>query len=178
MINESGLLVLLNRSNKSIAKDLTEELLSDVLPTLRKKGMYVLDSIEKKQMETITKKIKNYQTELKRTKKHSYPDKTSKGFIYIFKIKTIHNGQHKNCYKIGYTANLEKRIATYKTGNPDIELAHSENLHCNKKQLEKCIINLNTLKLLKNKTEVICDVSLDKIKEEIEDCKKLLEKYE
>ena len=56
MINESGLLVLLNRSNKSIAKDLTEELLSDVLPTLRKKGMYVLDSIEKKQMETITKK--------------------------------------------------------------------------------------------------------------------------
>ena len=51
MINESGLLVLLNRSNKSIAKDLTEELLSDVLPTLRKKGMYVLDSIEKKQMD-------------------------------------------------------------------------------------------------------------------------------
>jgi hypothetical protein len=31
--------------------------------------------------------------------------------------------------------------------------------------------------VLKNKTEVICDVPLEKIKEEIEDCKKLLEKY-
>ena len=38
-------------------------------------------------------------------------------------------------------------------------------------------MNLNYLKLLKNKTEVICDVSLDKLKEEFDDCKKLLEKY-
>ncbi len=38
-------------------------------------------------------------------------------------------------------------------------------------------MNLNILKRLKNKSEVICDVPLDKIKEEIEDCKKLLEKY-
>lgn len=37
-------------------------------------------------------------------------------------------------------------------------------------------MNLNILKRLKNKTEVICDVSLEKIKEEIEDCEKLLEK--
>ena len=26
--------------------------------------------------------------------------------------------------------------ATYKTGNPDIELAHQENVNCNKKQLD------------------------------------------
>jgi hypothetical protein len=38
-------------------------------------------------------------------------------------------------------------------------------------------MNLNILKRLKNKTEVICDVPLEKIKKEIEDCKKLLEKY-
>jgi hypothetical protein len=35
-------------------------------------------------------------------------------------------------------------------------------------------MNLNILKRLKNKREVICDVPLEKIKEEIEDCKKLL----
>ena len=177
MINESGLLVLLNRSNKSISKDLTEELLSNVLPELRKKGKYVLNSIEKKHMASITKKIQLYKKELKRTKKQSYDNTTGNGFIYVLKINTIHNGQNKTCYKIGYTANLEKRIATYKTGNPDIELVYSENLKCNKKQLEKCIMNLNTLKLLKNKTEVICNVSLVKIKEEINDCKALLAKH-
>ena len=72
---------------------------------------------------------------------------------------------------------MEKRISTYKTGNPDIEIVYHENLKCNKKQLESCIINLNILKKLKNKTEIICDVSLEKIKEEIQDCKKLLAKY-
>jgi len=64
-----------------------------------------------------------------------------------------------------------------KTENPNIKLVHHENINCNKKQLEKYVMNLNYLKLLKNKTEVICDVSLDKIKEEFDDCKKLLEKY-
>jgi len=84
---------------------------------------------------------------------------------------------NKICHKIGYTNNLERRLTTYKTGNPDIELVYSENLNCNKKQLETCVVNLNTLKLLKNKTEVICDVPLRKILEEIEDCKSLLNKH-
>jgi len=84
---------------------------------------------------------------------------------------------NKICHKIGYTNNLERRLTTYKTGNLDIELVYSENLNCNKKQLETCVVNLNTLKLLKNKTEVICDVPLRKILEEIEDCKSLLNKH-
>ena len=177
MINESGLYVLLNRSNKTIAKELSERLFADVLPELRKKGKFVLNSVDKKKMQTLTNKIKLYQQELKHTKKQSYSNKTGKGFIYVLKVKTAVDGQNKICYKIGYTANLEKRLATYRTGNPDIELAHQENLKCNKKQLETCILNLNILKRLKNKTEVICDAPLEKIKEEIEDCKKLLEKH-
>ena len=83
----------------------------------------------------------------------------------------------KTCYKVGYTANLEKRVSTYKTGNPDIELVHMENVECNKKQLEKCVLNLNTLKLLRNRTEVICDNSLKEIITEINDCKELLKKH-
>lgn len=177
MINESGLYVLLNRSNKPIAKELSEKLFADVLPELRKKGKFMLNSVEKKNMQTLTNKIKLYQQELKRTKKQSYGNKTGKGFIYVIKVKTIQNGENKTCYKIGYTANLEKRLATYRTGNPDLELEYQENLKCNKKQLEYCILNLNILKRLKNKTEVICDVPLEKIKEEIKDCKKLLEKH-
>jgi prophage antirepressor-like protein len=100
MINESGLLVLLNRSNKSLAKDLTEELLSDVLPELRKKGKYILNSIEQKHMKSITKKIQLYQQEIKLTKKLSHTDKTGKGFIYVLKVKTIQDGKNKNCYPL------------------------------------------------------------------------------
>ena len=177
MINESGLYVLLNHSNKPLAKELSDKLFAEVLPELRKTGRYILNNVDKKKMQTLTNKIKLYQQELKRTRKHSYPDKTKKGFIYVLKVPAIHNGQRQICHKIGYTANLEKRLATYKTGNPDVELAHHENLHCNKKQLETCIMNLNILKRLKNRTEVICDIPLEKIITEIEDCKKLLKKH-
>ncbi|NBU52948.1 MAG: GIY-YIG nuclease family protein, partial [Alphaproteobacteria bacterium] len=109
---------------------------ADVLPELRKKGKFILNSVDKKKMQTLTNKIKLYQQELKRTKKQSYGNKTGKGFIYVIKVKTAMDGQQKTCYKIGYTANLEKRLATYRTGNPDLELEYQENLKCNKKQLE------------------------------------------
>jgi len=64
------------------------------------------------------------------------------------KVNKIHDGKNTKCYKIGYTSNLEERMTTYRTGNPDIELVHHENIKCNKKQLEKCILSLNILKLL------------------------------
>jgi len=177
MISEGGLYLLLNKSRKPIAIELKQELYTKVLPQIRKTGQYKANSTDKIKLKKLTERLRLKDKELKRTLKQSFPDKTKKGFIYVLKVKSIHDGQNKICHKIGYTANLEKRLATYKTGNPDVELAHHENLHCNKKQLETCIMNLNTLKRLKNRTEVICDVSLEKIIEEIEDCKKLLEKH-
>ena len=177
MINEAGIYELLRKSRKPLAEKLSKTLFTEVLPELRNTGKFVLNTTEKQNMNKLTSKIKLYQKELKRTIKQSKQDKTGNGFIYILKVKTIHNGNNKICYKIGYTSDIEKRLATYKTGNPDVELVHSENLHCNKKQLESCVINLNILKLLKHKTEVICDVPLKKILEELEDCKRLLEKY-
>ena len=177
MISEGGLYLLLSKSRKPLAVNLKKQLYTKVLPEIRKKGQYKLNTADRNKIKALSKKIKLYQHELKRSKKQSFPDKTKKGFIYVLKIPTIHEGQNKICHKIGYTANLEKRLATYRTGNPDVELAHHENLHCNKKQLEACIMSLNILKRLKNKTEVLCDVPLEKIKDEIEDCKKLLEKH-
>ena len=176
-INEAGLYLLLSQSSKPVAKELSQMLFTDVLPEIRKTGKFALNTTERKGMNKLTQKLKNYQKESKRTLKQSFPDKTGKGFIYVLKVPTTKNGASKTCYKVGYTANLEKRLATYKTGNPDIELVHQENVECNKQQLEKCILNLNTLKLLRNKTEVICDIPLKTIISEIEDCKKLLEKY-
>ena len=176
-INEAGLYLLLSKSNKPVANELSQLLFTDVLPEIRKTGKFALNTTERKNMNKLTQKLKNYQKESKRTLKQSFPDKTGKGFIYVLKVPTTKNGVGKTCYKVGYTANLEKRLSIYKTGNPDIELVHQDNVECNKKQLEKCILNLNTLKLLRNKTEVICDIPLKTIISEIEDCKKLLEKY-
>jgi len=176
-INEAGLYLLLSQSSKPVAKELSRMLFTDVLPDIRKTGKFALNTTDRKGMNKLTKKLKNYQTEVKRTLKQSFPDKTGKGFIYVLKVPTTKNGVSKTCYKVGYTMDLEKRLATYKTGNPDIELVHQENVECNKQQLEKCVLNLNTLKLLRNKTEVICDIPLKTIISEIDDCKKLLEKY-
>lgn len=176
-INEAGMYQLLNKSSKKIAAQLSNELFTKVLPEIRKTGKFILNSTEKQNMNKLTKKIKAYQTEIKRTKKQIHIDETGNGFIYILKIKTLKDGKTNTCYKIGYTSDLDKRMATYKTGNPDIELVHHENIKCNKKQLEKCVMNLNTLKLLKNKAEVICNVPLKKLIGEINDCKQLLLKY-
>lgn len=176
-INEAGVYLLLSKSSKQIAEKLSEQLFTEVLPELRKNGKYVLNSTEKANMNKLTKKIKAYQTEIKRTQKQTQNNKTGHGFIYILKVKSVKDGEPKLCFKIGYTADMERRMATYKTGNPDIELVHSENIECNKQQLERCVINLNTLKLLRNKTEIICNVPLRKLLAEISDCKKLLKTY-
>jgi len=179
MINESGLYLLLSKSNKILAKKLMEKMFVDVLPSLRKNGKYILNSKEKSNIKALTKKLqlKSKEQSIRNTTKKQYNNLSGKGFIYILKVNTIQDGKEKQCYKIGYTTNLNKRIATYKTGNPDIELAHQENVNCNKKQLEKCVLNLNILKRIGSKKEVICDSPLEEIKKEIEDCKKLIARY-
>jgi prophage antirepressor-like protein len=177
MINESGLYLLLSKSNKKIAKQLAEKFFTEVLPELRNKGKFVLNTTDKADMIKLTKKLKLYQKEHQLSKKQSFTNNTNNGFIYVLKVNKIHDGKNTKCYKIGYTSNLEERMTTYRTGNPDIELVHHENIKCNKKQLEKCILSLNILKLLKNKAEIICNVSLKKIINEIKDCKKLISKY-
>jgi prophage antirepressor-like protein len=182
MINESGLYFLLSKSNKPYSKLLLEELFTDVLPALRKTGKFSLNSEDKLKLKKLTKKMHLMQKEqsMKRltSKKYTkYNNISGKGFIYILKVKTIKGGIIKICYKIGYATNLNARLESYKTGHPDIELVYQENVNVSKKQLEKCVLNLNILKRLSSKNEIICDKSLEEIKSEIEDCKKLIKKH-
>jgi prophage antirepressor-like protein len=178
LINESGIYLLLSKSQKQLAKKLSEQLFTQVLPDLRKDGKFILNTADKKIMNKRTKKLKLYQSEINLNKKQSYTSNTTgNGYIYIIEVKTPHDGKTTPCYKVGYTHNMEKRMATYKTGNPDIKLIYHENIKCNRKQLEKCILNLNYLQRLKNKTEIICNTTLEKLKNEIKDCKNLLSKH-
>ena len=179
MINEPGLYLLLSKSNKELAKKLLEKMMVDVLPSIRKKGSYSVKTDEKVKLRKLTQKLKLKSREQLLHNKTStrYADTTGEGFIYVLKIRALQNGASKKCYKIGYTTNLTKRLATYKTGNPDVELAHHENINCNKRQLEQCVLNLNILKKLGSRNEIICDRPLKEIKDEIEDCKKLINKH-
>ena len=54
MINESGLYLLLSKSNKELAKKLLEKMMVDVLPSIRKTGTYSLQSNEQKQIKKLT----------------------------------------------------------------------------------------------------------------------------
>ena len=94
------------------------------------------------------------------------------------KVKMLRSGIIKICYKIGYATNLNKRLESYKTGHTDIELVYQENVNVSKQQLEKCVLNLNILKRLSSKNEIICNKSLEEIKSEIQDCIKLIKKHD
>ena len=134
---------------------------------------------DKLKLKKLTKKIQLIQKQhsIHKKTKIQYINTSGKGFIYILKVKILRNGAYKICYKIGYASNLNKRLESYKTGHPDIELVYQENVNVSKKQLEKCVLNLNIMKRLSTKNEIICDSSLEEIKNEIKDCKKLINKY-
>ena len=182
MISEAGLYLLLNKSRKPYAEQLKTELYTKVLPSIRQTGEYKVNSTDKLKLKKLTQKLELMQKEqsMKKltTKKYTkYINSSKKGFIYILKLKIIKAGIEKICYKIGYTSDLNKRLETYKTGHPDIELVYQENVNVSKKQLENCVLNLNILKRLSSKNEIICNSSLEEIINEIKDCKKIINKY-
>ena len=182
MVSESGLFMLLDKSQKPKALELKRVLYTNVLPSIRKTGKFSVNSEDKLKLKKLTKKLQLIQKEqsMKRltTKKYTtYNNLSGKGFIYVLKVKILKDGKEIQCYKIGYASNLNKRLQTYKTGHPDIELVYQENVGVSKKQLEKCVLNLNIMKRLSSKNEIICDKTLEEIKSEIEDCKKLIKKH-
>ena len=182
MISEAGLFILLNKSRKPYAEKLKTEIFTKVLPSIRQTGDYKSDKEDKIKLKKLTKKLELIQKEqlMKRltSKKYTdYKNTSGKGFLYILNVKTLRNGKEEKCYKLGYATNLNKRLDTYKTGHPDIELVHQENVNVSKKQLEKCVLNLNIMNRLSSKNEIICNSSLDEIKSEIKDCKKIIVKY-
>ena len=84
-INESGIYLLLSKSSKEVAKQLSEKLFVEVLPELRKTGKFILNSDETKDMKKLTKRIQSLDLELKRTTK-------------ILKSKTKnHSRKHTMC---------------------------------------------------------------------------------
>jgi prophage antirepressor-like protein len=183
MIDEAGIYKLLDKSTKPIAKQFRDELFTNILPEYRKTGNIKSNLTDKNKLKKLEKKltfIRKEQLMKKLTSKKytKYNNISGKGFIYVLKVKTLKGGREIYCYKIGYATNLNKRLETYKTGHPDIELVHQENVNVSKQQLEKCVLFLNLKKRLTSKNEIICDISLEEIKSQIKDCKIIIAKYE
>lgn len=162
-VNESGLYQLLSNSTKTIASKFRDELFIDILPTIRKTGIYKLKTKDNKKLIKINKKLKeeiNYYED-----KHLYKP-TINSYIYILK-KNIGT---KKCYKIGYTDDIEKRINIYKTGKANIELIYYIPIKFDGKQTETCIKNINILHKLKKKTDDLCFITLKQLKNSIMIC--------
>jgi hypothetical protein len=179
MVSESGLYMLLDKSKKPKALELKKIIYTEILPSIRKTGDYKSDKADKIKLKKLTKKLQLIQKEqsIKNTTTKKYINTTGKGFVYVLKAKSLKSGKNRDCLKLGYATNLNKRLETYKTGHPDIEMVYQENVNVSKKQLEKCVLNLNIMKRLSTKNEIICDSNLEEIKNEIKDCKTLIDKY-
>ena len=63
-INEAGLYQLLTKSAKPIAKDFMNKYFTDIMPTIRKTGKYIMKEEDKEKLDKINTKLNNYKKEL------------------------------------------------------------------------------------------------------------------
>ena len=147
-INEAGLYKLIMRSNKPVAQKFQEVVCEEILPSLRKKGEYKIQSIidknikleeeklkieeEKKILEEqkieIEKKLSDEQKIVIKTKlslelnqkkfRHRYKFIEQGGCVYI--LKDPENPLNK--FKIGFTDNINERLTSDRTMIPKIKV--------------------------------------------------------
>jgi prophage antirepressor-like protein len=148
IINEAGLYKLIMRSNKPIAEKFQEVVCEEILPTLRKKGEYKIQSIidsnkkleeekqkieeENKKLEIekieISKKLTEEQKVVIKTKislelnqkkfMHRYKFPEDCGCVYI--LKDPENPLNK--FKIGFTDDINSRLTCDRTMIPKIKV--------------------------------------------------------
>ena len=176
-VNEGGLYQLLSNSHKPLAQQFKNELFTNILPTIRKTGMYKMKEKDNNKLKEINNKLK---TKIKKLEdennyyedKHTYKPKKN-SYIYIIN-KDI---GAKKCYKIGYTDDIEKRIKVYKTSKSNITIIYHIAIIFDGKQTEDCIKNINKLHKMKVKTDDLCYLSLIQLKNSIIDCISMLKNH-
>jgi prophage antirepressor-like protein len=161
-INEPGLYTFLIKSRMKKAIDFQLWLINDVLPNLRKHGKYEIEKKLKVKLKNINKKLNKLEKENIKLKndmtKNKYPIGTH---VYVL--------EDNNMYKIGYTDNLVKRLATYNTGRADkSNYAYYKKTKCGI-EIEKCMKAILNKYIYKSNKEFY-NCSLEKIIEAIETC--------
>jgi len=142
LINEEGLDFILIKSNKDIAKDFIRKYVSDIMPTIRKTGKYILDQKSQHKLDKINNKLNKVQHEnqelINNQRNIIYP--TGKALYVIIKI--IDN---KKFFKVGYTKDLNKRLKVYNTSFP-YKIHYNYFVLVNDPVIDKCIKNIIALR--------------------------------
>jgi prophage antirepressor-like protein len=173
LVNESGLYYVLSNSNKKTAKDFMNIFYTTIMPELRKTGEFIMNKTDKDKIKKLNHKLENLKNENNYLEdKHNY-NTTNNGILYILKLQTSIKGVDKTVYKIGITKNIKKRLATYKTGHPNVKLLYIIKTNLDKKQLESCVKTILKFDTIKKNNEIVY-TSISTLLNDINKCSKLL----
>lgn len=169
-MNESGLFSLLMFSKTEESYKFKTWVTREVLPSIRKYGIYVIDNKYKTKIKKLNLEIKELKEQnevlLNNQKKNKFPDG---GLVYA--VQPIRG--NKNLIRIGKTKNMKKRKPSYDTTTPDRFKVLYEMEVDNPDQVELCIKSkLYPSRYMDNKDYYDC--SLEKIKEIFKECKEFL----
>ena len=136
-LTEPAVYKLIMRSNKPIAQKFQEVVCEEILPSLRRKGEYKIQSIidKNKELEEEKLKIINKNKELEEEKKNIKVElennikenkqlhtlvkkKERKRYSYNHSVYIISNPDIKNSYKLGLTADRNQRLENLGPGAP------------------------------------------------------------
>ena len=180
-INESGLYEVLSKSTKPIAKIFMNKYFTDIMPQIRKSGIYVSSKKDLNKINELNSKLNNLKDKVNNLKdennfldnKHRFHP-SSNGYAYINQTTCICKGKKKKCYKFGITENIKTRIPPYKTGNPTFKLLYYIPLNIDINQLETCIVSVMMPHEVKKNNETVSFISLNKLKTTINDCASMI----
>jgi len=166
-INEIGLYTFLIKSKMKEANMFQLWLVSDVLPNLRKFGKYEVNKKIKNKLKNLNNKIKELEKANILLKNNMVKNKFPTG-SHVYAI--IDDSGSK--YKIGYTANLKKRLEVYNTGKANkATYAYYKKTNC-AYEIELCIKALLNKYIYKSNKEFY-ECLLEKIIEAIMKCIKI-----
>lgn len=139
------------------------------MPRIRESGQAIVSENDKQNIKKLNSKIKNLKQEIKSNSKYTFIPSTH-GYLYISQNTRSIGGTIYKCYKIGYTADMGKRMSVYKVGNFNHKMLGYIPLVIDKKQIESCIKMRLKPHLMNLFTDTVCYISLKKLKEEIIEC--------
>ena len=115
-ITETGLYDFLIRSTMPIAREFQKWLTKEVLPQLRKQGIFALNQTLTTKVKTLEAQLKAVQNELKKFTNQQNKKEYEKGsYVYIIDLEDSKEIEEK-VYKIGKTDDPEKRLRDYNVG--------------------------------------------------------------
>ena len=130
-VNEAGLYKLVMRSTKPIAEKFQEWVCEEVLPSIRKKGEFILEEyrqkleVVKEKNEEYEKKLENQQKQLEdqgnQVKKLNILLKTKEKKKHKIgqSVYIVENSLIKGIFKVGKTNDINIRLNDYKQGSPE-----------------------------------------------------------